>query len=102
MTICIIGNDGSGTLERFYEEGLVALGAEVSWLPIRKWWDENRSNIIAKVVSRIAPRIFCRDINNRVLEFVRKNRPDTVLIFKGMELFPETVNSMKSLTRTVK
>lgn len=51
---------------------------------------------LKKIFHKVNPSYFYKNINKKLLEQVSNIKPDVLLIFKGMETFPETLKIIKS------
>jgi len=95
-SVLILGSLSSGALEHQYSRGFKLAKWTVSSLDI-----QNKSNIkkdrnlASKILHRITPNHFYKEINMEVISFAKNNKPLIILIFKGMELFPETLLELK-------
>lgn len=98
--ILILGSFAKGALEHQYVRGLRQIGWNVSCVDIQSAVHEKRiKNIISKSLFKFSPQLFYQDINNRVLDFAKQLHPEIILVFKGMELFPETLVQLKPYTK---
>jgi spore maturation protein CgeB len=96
MKLLLIGSDHIWSIEKVYQKYLSALQQEVSLFAAQNEFYEfyNRS-ILNKIayragLSRVIPRI-----NIRLRERISRIKPDAVLVFKGMEVLPETLEWMR-------
>ncbi len=98
--LLIIGSfEDKGALELQYSRGFIKQGWEVYGYeiqhPIEKLWPRS---LLDKAIIKLLPNIYLKKINKGVLAHVRELKPDVVLIFKGMQLYPETVAQIKKYT----
>ncbi|MBD0295291.1 MAG: glycosyltransferase [Flavisolibacter sp.] len=63
--------------------------------PLDQLW---RRSLLDKMALRFLPNIYLNAINKKVIAHVKELQPDVVLIFKGMQLFPNTVAVLKKHT----
>lgn len=99
-TILIIGNFGLGALEHQYVKHLKQFNWEVYTFDIQTpvHTTKNKS-VLQKIIYKIAPNNFYPTINKQLLAFVQKTNPLVTLVFKGMEIFPETLAEIKTHTQ---
>lgn len=94
--LLLVGRFTSGALERFYMEGLQKQGVNVTPYNIaEQYFSALNKNLFNRVINKIAPEVIYKPLNDRFLNWLDKKRFDAVLVFKGMELFPETVKLLK-------
>ncbi len=98
-SILILGAFNPGALENFYKRGFEKCGITVDTYGIAdQYYAILNKSIFNKVVNKISPDIYYRGINEELLRFLHKKWYDVILVFKGMELFPETVRQLKNHT----
>jgi spore maturation protein CgeB len=99
MKILIIGSFSEGAMENFYSSGLGELGMDVVCFDIQKPVRQavNKS-MVNKVMYRIVPGWFVQDLNNKIISLAKKEMADYILVFKGMEVLPRTLEQLKSFT----
>ncbi|WP_293297045.1 hypothetical protein [Pedobacter sp. UBA4863] len=99
-TILIIGNFGAGALEHQFVKHLKPLHWQADTFdiqaPVQKTKDKN---ILTKINYKIAPNGFYLTVNKQLLTFAQKIKPLVTLVFKGMEIFPETIEEIKTHTQ---
>jgi len=54
-----------------------------------------QKSIINKILYRLGYNQILKKINNKLLHKVNSFKPDVILVFKGMEIFPETLRKLK-------
>lgn len=96
MKILIVGAGAPFSLETYYAEGLRGLGADVRIVPIRGLLGDyyNRTTF-NKVKFRLKLSSIYRKLNKILLTVFEEMRPDVVWVFKGMEVFPRTLQQLK-------
>ncbi len=99
FSILILGAFNLGALEHNFVRGFQHLGHQVHCLDIQTPVLENRKTLLDKIYFKILPTHFYIQINKTALELTQKLRPDVILIFKGMELFVETIEELQSYTK---
>jgi hypothetical protein len=92
MKLLIIGSDKVYAIENFYVKHLARLGLEVQLFPAQSiFYDYYQAGMANKVTYRLGLSRVLRGINQQVKNKVLGFRPDIIWVFKGMELFPETL-----------
>ncbi len=95
MRLVMTGTHIPTTLAWEYAEGVEALGSTV----IKHYGTEERParapRAARKVLRRIAPRMFYTPSNTDLLQQVEACRPDAVWLFKGPDIFPETIRKLR-------
>ncbi|WP_231427107.1 glycosyltransferase [Pedobacter sp. Leaf250] len=96
-SILILGSFSIGALEHQYVRGLKFNGWKVVCLDIQIDANELKNkNVGHKILFNLSPKYYYKNINQKVLETAVSLRPQVILIFKGMELKPETIKVLKS------
>lgn len=98
-SILMIGNFSIGALEHQYVKCLKQFNWEIYTFDIQipVQIKKNRS-ILCKAVYRLAPGNFYSAVNKDLIVYAKKIKPLVILVFKGMELFPQTVEELKKYT----
>ncbi|MFN0293149.1 glycosyltransferase family protein [Pedobacter helvus] len=96
-SILIVGNFGIGALEHQFTNRLRNLNWNVDEFdiqtPVQRL--KNKNNL-QKLKFLINPSPFYTDVNNKLIRFCEKKKNNVILIFKGMEIFPETLKALKT------
>lgn len=94
--LLIVGSDSKWAIERFYVNGLSDF-YEVDFFNARgKFLDYYHSSIFNKLIFRLGLSTVYKKINFELLSIINKQDYDIVFVFKGMELFPSTIQKIKS------
>lgn len=98
MKVVIIGSDEVYAMEHFFLKHLDAMpDVEVCLVAMNKWIHENIS-FIRKIGRRINPSH--NDLYTKLNRFIKDQitylKPDVILVFKGMELYPDTLKNFKN------
>ncbi|MBE7170989.1 MAG: glycosyltransferase [Williamsia sp.] len=94
--ILIIGSSARGALENFYTQGLEKLGVAVeTYSTTDQYYALLNKRLFNRVVNKLSSDHLYRPINEQLLQYLDKHRYDVILVFKGMELFPETIRQLK-------
>lgn len=97
MKIVIIGSDEVYAMEHFFVKHLSDFpDTEVRLLAINKWIKAHLS-LFNKIERRLFPNRnnLYRGLNQFIIEQIGREKPDIVLVFKGMEIFPETLQYLR-------
>ncbi len=97
MKIVIIGSDEVYAMEHFFVQHLSAFpDTEVRLLAMTKWINEHIS-IFHKIERRLFPNYntLYRGLNQFIIQQIELEKPDVILVFKGMEIFPKTLNYLR-------
>ncbi|TDH23308.1 hypothetical protein EXU57_17705 [Segetibacter sp. 3557_3] len=96
MKILIVGSDKVWAIERFYHKYLNELGASTEFFLAQSvFYDYYGKSIINKIIFKLGLSPIYKIINKQFREVILANRPDVIFIFKGMEVFPSTINWAK-------
>lgn len=99
-TILIAGSLAKGALEHQYTRGLKNIGLNVQTIDIQEpLFRYKAKSLVNKLFSKAFPKVFLYEFNKQFFQYVKEICPDIVLIFKGMELFPETIEKIRTYTK---
>lgn len=99
MNILLIGSNYSWSIERIYKRELEALGHQVELLDVQnQFYDYYYKSLFNKLIFRIGLSRILNKINKAVLGIVSAQQYDLIWVFKGMELFPDTLRKLKANT----
>src|ERR1700733_320257 len=97
MKVLILGGDEVHAIENFYVKYMTEEGVEVRMLPIHRFFNEYYyKSILNKIKYRLGLSSILKKINSQVREAIEDFNPDFIFVFKGMELYPETLAWAKS------
>lgn len=100
MKVLLLGSFDIGALENYYVKGLLSKTSYLDKFDIAEgYYSKLNDALINKVISKAIPSFFFRSINTQLLQFVNKRQYDVILVFKGLTLFPQTINELKKNTR---
>jgi spore maturation protein CgeB len=96
IRILIIGSFCDGAIEKLYRRGLERCHVQVEGYAAADQYHEiiGRS-IVNRVINKLSPAVFYKGINEKLLSFLSGKKYDIILVFKGMELFEDTVKQLK-------
>ena len=97
MKVLLFGSSLPGALEGFYFEGL-STSSQVESIDLLSadFVTQNR-NVLVRALRRVSPNYYpgLRALNDNLLEVMKESKWDVLLVFKGMELFPQTLFELK-------
>jgi len=97
MKLFIAGSDKVYAIENFYVKYLRGLGVEVFHFPAQSlFYDYYQKSIFNKVVYRSGLSAVLKDINKSFRNKIEAFIPDIIWIFKGMEIYPESLEWARS------
>ena len=96
MKILIVGSDYQWSIERIYLRELKAYGLDVDLFPAQNiFYDAYYKGIISKLLIRSGLINIYNKINKLLLEKVQQANYQLIWVFKGMEIFPSTLELLK-------
>jgi spore maturation protein CgeB len=97
MKILICGSFAPSALENFYHEGFIRMNLEVTKFDIHdSYYQEIKKSFVSKVINKLYPEVYYSPINKNLLSFISGKKFDAIIVFKGLVLYPETVEKLKS------
>lgn len=94
MRVLLVGYYKHHSIENHFEQFLNKHGAEVIRFDIGA---QVTPSFTFKVLRRLSQyKAIYSDLNKRLIESVANTYPDIIWVFKGMEIFPETIKTLKS------
>jgi spore maturation protein CgeB len=97
VKIVIVGSDKIFAIENGYVKYLREQGVQVICFPAQTLFsDYYRKNAVNKILFRIGVSGVYDQINSALKRIISAERPDVVWIFKGMEIFPQTLAWIKN------
>lgn len=99
MKVLIVGSDKHWAIENFYNKYFNSIeGANSFLFPARsRFYDYLEKSVVNKVIHRLGVSSFYQKINKELLETVKEIMPEIVWVFKGMEIFPETLEAIRAM-----
>jgi hypothetical protein len=98
VKILVIGANRVYAIENFYVRYMRESGLEVEHFPAQEYfYNYYYKNIVNKILYRVGISATLNLINKQLLKKVNSFLPDIVWIFKGMEIFPETIQKIKKM-----
>jgi spore maturation protein CgeB len=96
MKILLSGSDHTWSIERIYVKYLQEFAAGVKLFPAQNYFYEYyRASFINKVIYKTGISTILKKINEKLKEDISQFMPDVVWVFKGMEIFPDTLKHIK-------
>lgn len=97
MKILIVGSEKKWAIENFYFRYLQELGANVtSFVAHDLFEDYYHQSIFNKLLVRSKLSGIYRKINRRLIELTQSAHFDIIWVFKGMEIYPETLQKLSN------
>lgn len=92
MKILIVGSDKVFAIENFYTKYLRLSGVHIdAFNAYNIFFDYYHKHILHKIIFKAGLSTIYKKINNLFIEAVQKYRPDAIWVFKGMEIFPASL-----------
>lgn len=102
MRYLILGAFEKGALEHYYVRGLRKCGTDIDTLDITAgYYSAIRQSVIHKAWNKLSPGTFYSPVNKKVEIFIDKKHYDVIIVFKGMFLFPDTIQMLKRHTKVL-
>jgi hypothetical protein len=96
MKILLVGSNFNSAIERYYLRYLEQLGASVSLYPAPDIvFNYHSKNLLNKTLFKTGLNKGYKPVNRELLKKVAEFNPDFIWIFKGMEIYPETLGFLK-------
>ncbi len=96
MRLMIVGSDRIYAIENFYVKYLREQGVEVFHFPAQSiFYDYYQAGILNKLFYRAGLSGILKKINRLFLQAVENFKPDVIWVFKGMEIFPGSLEKVK-------
>src|ERR1700709_2858403 len=97
MKILLVGSDQVWSLERIFLKYLREAGVDTELFAAQNlFYEYNGRSIINKIKLKLGLSHIYESINSQFLNTVERFGPDTVWIFKGMEISPASLNYLRS------
>ena len=99
MKLLIIGSSYAWSLESYYLNHLTKIkNLEIDFFSTSEF-EKNKITLIYKIERRLFPNKdkYYKILNNDILNKCEKFKPDVILIFKGMEIFPDTLVKIRTM-----
>lgn len=95
--ILIIGSDNKSAIEHIFKSELSSLGFSVQLFPAQTiFLDFYRASFYNKIIYRLGLSSILKIIQKKLKAFILANNPTIVIVFKGMEITPNTLLWMKN------
>lgn len=96
MRLLIVGSDKVFAIENFYLRYLKESAIEVRLFTAQSiFYDYYQDSILHKILFKAGVSSVLRKINNRFKQEITEFEPQVIFIFKGMEIFPESLQWAK-------
>jgi spore maturation protein CgeB len=96
MRLMIVGSDKVFAIENFYIRHISETGTPLQIFPAQSiFYDFYENKIFNKIIFRFGLSRIYGQINRAFRDAVEKFKPDVIWVFKGMEIFPDTLSWAK-------
>jgi spore maturation protein CgeB len=100
MNILVLGAFGKGALEHFYLRGFRQFDVTIDTFDITDaYYSRVNSSLLNKVINKVNPAVFYQPINKELFRYIAKKQYDVIVVFKGMALFPSSIEQLKKHTK---
>jgi len=98
MKILIVGSNRHWAIENLYTKYLNTIeGVNVQIFPARsKFYDFIEDSFFNRLAHKLGLSSFYKKINSDLLTFIETYQPDIVWVFKGMEVLPDSLKSIRA------
>lgn len=97
LKVLIVGGNGFSAIENYYFRYLQQFGVNVSrFLAPNLFYEYYSKNFLNKIIFRLGLSSVYKLINAQFRKLVELENPDVIWIFKGLEIFPESLQWVKS------
>jgi len=97
MKLLVVGSDKIFAIENFYVKYLRELGIEILHFSAHSmFYDYYNKNILNKLLFKIGLSRIYKVINNRFISDLNIFKPNIIWVFKGMEIYPESLEYARS------
>ena len=99
MRLFIIGSNSEYAIERYYVKHFSELKeiSSIGFFSARQLFlDYYEKSLFNKLIYRVGFSSVLKDINDSLVKQVSVFKPDLILVFKGMEVFPKTLRLFKA------
>jgi hypothetical protein len=97
MKILVVGSDHEAALEQYYSRYLTEAGVENKLFPAQGiFYQHYNASVVNKILFKLGLSSIYKKINQQLLSVARSYKPDVILAFKAMEIFPATWKQLKA------
>lgn len=97
MKILVVGSDHEAALEQYYTKYLTEAGVENKLFPAQGiFYKYYNASVVNKVLFKLGLSSIYKKINQQLLSVAASYKPDVILAFKAMEIFPDTWRQLKA------
>jgi spore maturation protein CgeB len=93
--ILIVGSNQVWSIEKIYLKYLSALQIETDLFAAQNFFFDYHKGVVKKLIFRFGISDIYQQINQLLLQKVNDYQPDVIWVFKGMEIFPKTIEKLK-------
>jgi spore maturation protein CgeB len=97
MKILVVGSDHEAALEQYFTKYLTEDGVENKLFPAQGiFYKYYNASVVNKIVFKLGLSSIYKKINQQLFSVVESYKPDIILAFKAMEIFPATWKQLKA------
>lgn len=97
MRLLVIGSDKIYAIENIYVRYLRELGIDVYHFPAQSiFYNYYNKSILNKIFFKAGLSDIYKSINKNFRDIIKSFKPEVILVFKGMEIFPNSLELAKS------
>ena len=97
MKILLVGSNFGYAIERYYVRYLKQLGAEINHFEAPDIvFNYHSRNIFNKILFKTKINTGYKPVNQKLIDIAYQYKPDVIWIFKGMEIYPETLMRLRT------
>ncbi len=96
MKILLVGSNFSYAIERYFVRYLAEMGVEINQYAAPDIvFNYHSKNIVNKILFHSKINTGYKPVNKELLKIAYNYKPDVIWVFKGMEIYPETLATLK-------
>ena|SRR5450631_2283040 len=100
MKVLLVGSDLNVAIERYYKKYLTEFGVEIYHYPAPDIiFNFHSKNIINKIFFKTGIYKKYGFVNRELIRIAEEFQPDIIWIFKGLEIFPQTLKKLRTKFR---
>ena len=98
MRVLLVGSNEGGALELIYIKYLRELISDVELFSLNDHYFKGRS-LFTRIINRVCKLLIYYKIKKNLIKTIETYNPDIVWIFKGVEIYPETLKKIKKISK---
>ena len=93
-SVLIVGNSDVWSIETYYAKYLLKYGFKIDFFTVGDYY---KWNLPFKVRLKLGDLSVFNLLNQTLIDYCNKTKPDIIWVFKGFELFPETIVKLNKM-----